>query len=136
MTRRRRMSDPAAETTDGDVDEGLASGGITPIPTLPVFFKLAGRRALLAGGSPPAVWKADLLAAAGAKVLVCDPAPCPEMMDLVRKRHDAVEWRPRAWSAQDFADAALAIGALQGEDAVAFRDAAHLAGVRVSLVDI
>src|SRR3712207_8043087 len=35
---------------------------------LPVFFDLKGRRAVLVGGSPGAAWKAELLAAAGARV--------------------------------------------------------------------
>ena len=34
---------------------------------LPVFFALAGKRAVLAGGTPAAAWKAELLSAAGAE---------------------------------------------------------------------
>jgi siroheme synthase (precorrin-2 oxidase/ferrochelatase) len=32
------------------------------LATLPVFFKLAGKRAVVAGGDAPALWKAELLA--------------------------------------------------------------------------
>ena len=35
---------------------------------LPVFFALTGKRAVLAGGTPAAAWKAELLSAAGAEV--------------------------------------------------------------------
>ena len=35
---------------------------------LPVFYALAGKRAVVAGGSAAAAWKAELLAAAGAAV--------------------------------------------------------------------
>ena len=43
---------------------------IAPLAKLPVFFGLSGRRVILAGGSEAAAWKAELLAAAGAKVEV------------------------------------------------------------------
>src|SRR4051794_1265869 len=43
---------------------------IAPLATLPVFHKLAGRKVLLAGDSDAALWKAELLAAAGADLLV------------------------------------------------------------------
>ena len=35
---------------------------------LPVFFGLSGKRAVVAGGTAPAAWKAELLSAAGAQV--------------------------------------------------------------------
>ncbi|MGL5117008.1 MAG: siroheme synthase, partial [Beijerinckiaceae bacterium] len=38
------------------------------LATLPVFFKLKDKIALVAGGSAGTAWKAELLAAAGAKV--------------------------------------------------------------------
>ena len=37
---------------------------------LPVFFALEGKRVVVAGGSPAAAWKAELLSAAGAQVEV------------------------------------------------------------------
>ncbi|MCA1749987.1 MAG: hypothetical protein LC634_10865 [Sphingomonadales bacterium] len=43
---------------------------IAPLATLPVFFKLEGKKAVVAGGSEGALWKAELLSAAGAEVLV------------------------------------------------------------------
>src|SRR5690554_3304612 len=46
---------------------------IAPLSTLPVFYTLAGKRVLVAGGSAPAAWKAELLAAAGAQVHVAAP---------------------------------------------------------------
>ena len=39
-----------------------------PLARLPVFFALAGKRAVVAGGTPAAAWKAELLSAAGAEV--------------------------------------------------------------------
>ena len=39
-----------------------------PLSRLPVFYALAGKRVVLAGGTPAAAWKAELLSAAGAEV--------------------------------------------------------------------
>ncbi|HKU98354.1 MAG TPA: NAD(P)-dependent oxidoreductase, partial [Vineibacter sp.] len=50
-----------------------------PLATLPVFFDLAGKRAIVAGGSARAAWKVDLLLAAGAHVDVYAPTLAPEM---------------------------------------------------------
>ena len=41
-----------------------------PLARLPVFFALEGNRAVVAGGTPAAAWKAELLSAAGAEVEV------------------------------------------------------------------
>ena len=43
---------------------------IEPLARLPVFFGLKGRRVIVAGGSEAAGWKAELLAAAGARVAI------------------------------------------------------------------
>ena len=111
------------------------AAAIEPIPTLPVFFKLRDRAAVLAGGAAPAVWKAELLAAAGARVVVCDPEPCGELETLASALEGLIELRRRDWQAADFDGAALAIGALEGEAALAFRHAAQRAGVPVNIVD-
>lgn len=43
---------------------------IAPLANLPLFHKLHGRKVVVAGGSEGALWKAELLTAAGADVLV------------------------------------------------------------------
>lgn len=43
---------------------------VEPLATLPVFWSLAGKRVIVAGGSDAAAWKAELLAACGAEVHV------------------------------------------------------------------
>ena len=48
-----------------------------PLARLPVFLALDGKRAVLAGGSPAAAWKAELLSAAGAHVDVYAEDICP-----------------------------------------------------------
>jgi uroporphyrin-III C-methyltransferase/precorrin-2 dehydrogenase/sirohydrochlorin ferrochelatase len=43
---------------------------IAPLASLPLFHNVAGRRVVLTGASEPALWKAELLIAAGANLLV------------------------------------------------------------------
>jgi uroporphyrin-III C-methyltransferase/precorrin-2 dehydrogenase/sirohydrochlorin ferrochelatase len=47
-------------------DQSRPRRRIEPLATLPLFHKLDGRKVVLAGGSEAALWKAELLAAAGA----------------------------------------------------------------------
>ena len=111
-------------------------GTIAPLATLPIFFKLAGRRALVAGGTAPAVWKAELLAAAGAAVDVVAEAPCAEMEALCAALPDRLTLHRRAFAPGDLAGAAIAIGAFEGDEGEAFRQAAQAAGVPVNVIDV
>ena len=82
-----------------------------PLARLPAFFALEGKRAVVAGGSEPAAWKAELLSAAGARVEVFAVAPGEEMRGARRR---AAARRDRAfvnadWAAGDFAGAAIAV---------------------------
>ncbi len=105
---------------------------IGALAVLPVFFRLQGRRVLLAGGSEGAAWKAELLLAAGAAVAVFAPAPSARMRELAGK----ITLHEARWQPGDFAGAALAIGDVSDDaEAVAFSTAAKAAGVPVNLVD-
>ena len=53
---------------------------------LPVFFSLAGKRAVVAGGTAAAAWKAELLSAAGAEVAVFAAQPSEEMRTIAAER--------------------------------------------------
>lgn len=104
---------------------------------LPVFFALTGKRAVVAGGSAAAAWKAELLSAAGAQVDVYASKPCEELTAL---EHDppagAIDIVRRNWSADDLADAALAVGAFEDDASAAdFAAAARNAGVPVNVID-
>lgn len=118
------------------VATGRRAEAIAPIAVLPVFFKLAGRRALLAGDTPPAAWKAELLAAAGATVLICAPDPCPALLQAAEVLGPRATLLRRPWTEADFAGAAIAIGALEGAAAQAFFTAAQRAGVPVNVIDV
>ncbi|MGQ0457467.1 MAG: siroheme synthase CysG [Hyphomicrobium sp.] len=107
------------------------------LATLPVFLKLAGKRAVLAGGSEPALWKAELLAAAGAHVDVYSESFVEGFDELAASPPAGrVTLVPRRWRLGDLADAAIAIGAITNdEDAADFAAAARAAGVPVNVID-
>lgn len=104
---------------------------------LPVFFALGGKRAVVAGGSAPAAWKAELLSAAGAAVDVFAVKPAEEMAAAVAEAPlGPITLHPRAWAEADLESAAIAIGAFDDDaDAGRFATAARAAGVPVNVVD-
>ena len=108
---------------------------IEPLASLPLFFKLDNRRALVAGNGGGVAWKAELLAAAGASVRLCAPAPRRELETAAAVIAN-VEFCRRPWSAIDFDDVALAILETESEaEAKEFWAAARRAGVPVNVVD-
>jgi len=104
---------------------------------LPAFFALEGKRAIVAGGTQAAVWKAELLSAAGARVDVFAPAPAAEMRALAcAPPVGAVTLHARAWTKGDLAGTAIAVAdCADDEEAAAFAAAARAAGVPVNIVD-
>ncbi|KQT86337.1 siroheme synthase CysG [Aurantimonas sp. Leaf443] len=110
------------------------------LATLPVFFELKGRRAVMAGGSAGAAWKAELLAAAGAEVHLYAPDEtlCEEMRELLvaGSPSGTVVHHDRPWSIGIFEGAAIAVGDLESAaEARGFACAARAAGVPVNTVD-
>lgn len=87
---------------------------IAPLPNLPLFHKLGGRKAVVVGCSEGAAWKAELLEAAGARVVRLEDG----------------------WTAKDLDGAAIAVADLPGRgEALRFRAAARAAGAIVNLID-
>jgi uroporphyrin-III C-methyltransferase/precorrin-2 dehydrogenase/sirohydrochlorin ferrochelatase len=114
-----------------------ASPRMRALTRLPVFLSLAGKRALVCGNAAAAVWKAELLSAAGAHVdVVCD-APGEELRALAADApHGAISIAARTWRAGDFAGAAVAIGAMTDDaEAERFAAAARCAGIPVNVID-
>lgn len=86
---------------------------IAPLPNLPLFHKLEGRKAVVVGRSDGANWKAELLAAAGAEVLHLGQ-----------------------WTPADLEGAAVAVADLgDREEALRFSAAARAAGAVVNIID-
>jgi uroporphyrin-III C-methyltransferase/precorrin-2 dehydrogenase/sirohydrochlorin ferrochelatase len=110
---------------------------MSPIARLPVFLALAGKRAMLAGGSSAAAWKAELLSAAGAQVDVYAEEISAELRALAdAPPRGSIMLHRRAWIAGDLGTAAVAVGAFADEaDAARFAQAAREAGVPVNVID-
>jgi uroporphyrin-III C-methyltransferase/precorrin-2 dehydrogenase/sirohydrochlorin ferrochelatase len=110
---------------------------IGPLSRLPAFFALENKRAVVAGGSQAATWKAELLAAAGARVEVFAATPSEEMRALAAAPpRGAVILRDRPWATADFAGAAIAVAdCADDEEAAQFAAAARAAGVPVNVID-
>ena len=102
---------------------------------LPVFYALTGKRAVVAGGSAAAAWKAELLAAAGAAVEVY--ARRAERGDDRDRRAGRPSRSIAARSTPtDLDGAAMAIGAFEDDaEAAAFAAMARRAGVPVNVID-
>src|SRR6187549_1896965 len=100
---------------------------------LPVFYALAGKRAVVAGGSAAAAWKAELLAAAGAAVDAHAEHPGDEMIAIAAQA--SITIHRRAVTAADLRGAAMAIGAFETDPvAAAFATLARQAGVPVNVI--
>jgi uroporphyrin-III C-methyltransferase/precorrin-2 dehydrogenase/sirohydrochlorin ferrochelatase len=128
MTATLTTTPPAADTRPPRME---------PLARLPVFFALEGRHAVIAGGTPGAAWKAELLSAAGAEVSVYAPEPCDEIIVLaIDPPRGAVTIHRRAWQPENIVGMAVAVGACENDDeARRFADAARAAGVPVNVVD-
>jgi uroporphyrin-III C-methyltransferase/precorrin-2 dehydrogenase/sirohydrochlorin ferrochelatase len=110
---------------------------MAPLARLPAFFALEGKRVVVAGGTEPAAWKAELLSAAGAQVEVYAPSPGEAMLTLAGAApRGLIVIRQRCWDASDFAGAAIAVGdCADDREAAQFAAAARAAGVPVNVVD-
>ncbi len=110
---------------------------IAALATLPVFFKLGGKRAVVAGGSEPGLWKAELLAAAGADVEVFAETFVEGFAALAATPPAGrVMLNRRRWQPADLIGAAIAVGAIpDADEASAFAAAARAAGVPVNVID-
>ena len=104
---------------------------------LPVFLSLDGKRAVVAGGSPAAAWKAELLSASGARVEAYATDICDELQQLAADPpRGAIVINRCPWSADALKNAAVAIGAFEDDNrAAAFASAARAAGVPVNVID-
>lgn len=115
----------------------IRSTRIGALARLPAFFALDNKRAVVAGGTPAATWKAELLSAAGARVEVFAAVPSEETLALVAApAHGPVILHDRNWAPEDFAGAAIAVAdCANDEEATQFAAAARAAGVPVNVID-
>jgi uroporphyrin-III C-methyltransferase/precorrin-2 dehydrogenase/sirohydrochlorin ferrochelatase len=119
------------------VPSDAGPGRMASLFRLPVFLALDGRRAMVAGGSPGAAWKAELLSAAGARVDVYAESASDELLSVASgPPGGAISVHQRKWNPDDLRGCALAIGACDNDgDAEVFATAARAAGVPVNVID-
>jgi uroporphyrin-III C-methyltransferase/precorrin-2 dehydrogenase/sirohydrochlorin ferrochelatase len=112
---------------------------IAPLPYLPLFHNLVGRKVVVAGATQGTLWKAELLAAAGAEVSVlAGDGPGAALFDSLASAPPAgaIHVEPRGWRPDDLNGAALAVADLGDPDEAArFAAVAHDCGVPVNVVD-
>ena len=109
---------------------------MAPLARLPIFLDLNGKRVVVAGGADAAAWKAELLAAAGARVDVFAIEAEATMAALLVREPDSIRHHPRSWAPADLNGAVLAIlDACDDAEASAFSAAAHAAGAIANVID-
>jgi len=115
----------------------VATPRMAPLSRLPAFFALEKKRVIMAGGSPAAAWKAELLSAAGAQVEVLAALPSEDMLTLASAPpRGAIAVHRRDWTPGDLQGAAIAVADCNNDGAAAqFAAAARAAGVPVNVID-
>jgi uroporphyrin-III C-methyltransferase / precorrin-2 dehydrogenase / sirohydrochlorin ferrochelatase len=113
------------------------SAGIGALARLPVFFALENKRAVVAGGTPAAAWKAELLAATGARVDVFAASIGAEMLALAENPpRGQITLHERSWVDGDLAGAAIAVADCADDiEAHKFSASARASGVPVNVID-
>jgi len=121
------------------VSKPHSNARIAPLAVVPVFFDLNGKRVIAIGGSEPATWKIELLAAAGAHVQVL--APMAEWSDELIALAETptagtISLLDRPWAPSDLDGAALAVADIEDDaQALAFIAAARAASVPYNVID-
>jgi uroporphyrin-III C-methyltransferase/precorrin-2 dehydrogenase/sirohydrochlorin ferrochelatase len=109
---------------------------LEPLAKLPVFLDLSDKHVLIAGGGEPVVWKAELLAAAGARVTVLSADPEPELAILAETSAGAIRLLRRAWREDDLDGVWIALADCHdGTEAARFAAAARGRGALVNVID-
>ncbi len=115
----------------------IQTARIGPLARLPAFFALEGKRVVVVGSGQAAIWKAELLSAAGAHVDVFSPARSDSLDALAAAPPaGAVIVHERRWTPADLAGASLAVAECVDDAAAAqYAAAARAAGVLVNVID-
>lgn len=105
------------------------------LATLPVFYKLHGKRVVIVGGNAAAAWKVELLAATGAQVDVIAKDFVQRIETLAIEAQNVNTLR-RDWMPGDFVEAVLVVAETENEEeATALQQAAKAAGAHLNVID-
>lgn len=115
----------------------VATPRIGSLSILPVFLDLIGKRAIVAGGTAAAAWKAELLIAAGASTeIFARPDELSAEMIALSEREPALRLFGRSWSIESLQGAAVAIADVGSDhEAAAFKAAAEGVGTLCNVID-
>lgn len=109
---------------------------IEKLALLPVFHRLSDARVLLVGGSDAAAWKAELMHAAGAQIILIAHRRSDVMNALIAAHPDGFDVRTGDWSPTDFSGVRLAVMDTECDlEAAAFVQAGLMTGVPVNVID-
>lgn len=123
----RQNSRPATPTRKKRIDD---------LSVLPVFFNLKDKQVLIIGGTDAAAWKAELLAAAGARVFVHAASYSDDFKALIKSGAERFYIRRQHQLATDIAEASMVICDAPTEHAAKqVRSIAKLYGVPVNIID-
>lgn len=128
------MSDLSEAPASSRSPTTIVGAGLDPLAVLPVFVRLRGRRAVVAGTGAGVLWKARLLSAAGAEVHVFGPGFAPDLrLDPV---DGPIVLHERDWRPDDLDGAAFAIAGLEDETSCSdFARCARERGAIVNAID-
>ena len=112
----------------------VALDAIHDLAVLPTFWRLRGRVCVVVGDSDGAAWKAELLAATGAKVRAIAAAPGDRLRDAAKRRPE-IQVIERPWKAEDFVGARIVVADVDFEEAALVVAAARAEGAAVNIID-
>ena len=109
---------------------------IAPLVILPVFYRLAGKRALVIGATQGAAWKAELLASTGARVTMIAPCEAQTLAEIGAREDLAIQIVVKPWDKVDLAGTSIVVADVEDdEEAARLSVAAREAGVPVNIID-
>ncbi len=110
---------------------------VEPLSVLPVFLDLHGKAAIVIGGEGPAVWKAELLAKAGAVVNFICEKPSAEVLQFVSNMwsDENITLTIDSWRNQDLSQAFLIVADIVEDEASEFFSAAKKYTSLVNIID-
>ena len=110
---------------------------VEPLSILPVFLDLNGKNAIVIGGEGPALWKAELLAKAGAKVMLICKSPSSEALQLVSniQSPSAIALSIADWRHEDFSGAEVIVADVNDDEAAELFATAKKHTSMVNIID-
>jgi uroporphyrin-III C-methyltransferase / precorrin-2 dehydrogenase / sirohydrochlorin ferrochelatase len=110
---------------------------IGDLSVLPVFLDLHGKTVCIIGSSEGAVWKAELLRSAGARIKIISEMPSPAVLQFVSGVSDErmCEYAIKLWSPDDFENVFAVVADVGDAEAEALRIAVKIHTSLINIVD-